>query len=171
MAGWCCLRSLGALGPSGSLTTSRSRKLPSPTSSTACAITPAWSCGSTAAMGPPPPDVEAECTSTSKQQLRFPNPHRLFGVGAEFDIGHWKQRRENERPLRNTSAPSYWTEDKIDRYVSLQARTNAGARMALTRRPAPGPAVPPIESLRTMLAPRITSGPIDDWWNFHAGGG
>jgi exo-1,4-beta-D-glucosaminidase len=32
-----------------------------------------------------------------------------------------------------------------------------------------GPAVPPIESLKEMLPPEHLW-PIDDWWNFHAGG-
>jgi exo-1,4-beta-D-glucosaminidase len=34
----------------------------------------------------------------------------------------------------------------------------------------PGPAVPPIESIQAML-PKEHRWPIDDWWNFHAGGG
>jgi exo-1,4-beta-D-glucosaminidase len=34
----------------------------------------------------------------------------------------------------------------------------------------PGPAVPPIESVKAML-PKEHWWPIDDWWNFHAGGG
>jgi len=33
-----------------------------------------------------------------------------------------------------------------------------------------GPAVPPIESMREML-PKDHLWPIDDWWNYHAGGG
>jgi exo-1,4-beta-D-glucosaminidase len=34
----------------------------------------------------------------------------------------------------------------------------------------PGPAVPPIETIHAML-PKEHWWPIDDWWNYHAGGG
>ena len=56
-------------------------------------------------------------------------------------------------------APSYWLLDS----------TRGGAHGFATEI-GPGPAPPPVESLRRML-PEDHLWPIDSWWNFHAGGG
>jgi len=55
--------------------------------------------------------------------------------------------------------PVYW-------YVD----TNAGGAYCFNTETSPGPAVPPIESLRRMLPPEHLW-PIDDYWSYHAGGG
>ncbi len=55
--------------------------------------------------------------------------------------------------------PIYW-------YVD----TNAGGAYCFNTETSPGPAVPPIESLRKML-PKEHLWPVDDVWSFHAGGG
>jgi exo-1,4-beta-D-glucosaminidase len=55
--------------------------------------------------------------------------------------------------------PVYW-------YVD----TNAGGAYGFTTETSPGPAIPPIESLRRMLPPEHLW-PIDEYWNFHCGGG
>jgi exo-1,4-beta-D-glucosaminidase len=67
-------------------------------------------------------------------------------------------------------APSYWLEDKPD----LQPRHDCnpggcGGAYGFNTETSAGPAVPPIESIRAML-PKDHLWPIDDWWNFHAGG-
>ena len=56
-------------------------------------------------------------------------------------------------------APSYWLLDK----------TRGGAH-GFNTETSPGPAIPPIESLRRML-PEDHLWPIDSWWDYHAGGG
>jgi exo-1,4-beta-D-glucosaminidase len=56
-------------------------------------------------------------------------------------------------------APSYWLQD-----------SEHGGAKGFNTETSPGPAVPPIESLRAML-PKEHLWPIDDWWNYHAGGG
>ena len=55
--------------------------------------------------------------------------------------------------------PVYW-------YVD----TKAGGAYCFNTETSPGPAVPPIESLRRML-PKDHLWPIDDVWRFHVGGG
>jgi exo-1,4-beta-D-glucosaminidase len=55
-------------------------------------------------------------------------------------------------------APSYWLTD-----------TNFGGAHGFNTETSPGPAIPPIESLRRMLPPDHLW-PIDDWWEYHAGG-
>jgi exo-1,4-beta-D-glucosaminidase len=55
--------------------------------------------------------------------------------------------------------PIYW-------YVD----TKAGGAYCFNTETSPGPAVPPIESLRKML-PKEHLWPIDEYWSFHAGGG
>jgi exo-1,4-beta-D-glucosaminidase len=55
--------------------------------------------------------------------------------------------------------PVYW-------YVD----TNAGGAYSFNTETSPGPAIPPIESLRRMLPPEHLW-PIDEFWSYHAGGG
>jgi exo-1,4-beta-D-glucosaminidase len=54
--------------------------------------------------------------------------------------------------------PVYWLID-----------TQAGGAHAFATEISPGPAVPPIESLRRMI-PEAHLWPIDEFWNYHAGG-
>jgi exo-1,4-beta-D-glucosaminidase len=55
--------------------------------------------------------------------------------------------------------PVYWYVDKL-----------AGGAYSFNTETSPGPAIPPIESLRRML-PKEHLWPIDSAWSFHAGGG
>jgi exo-1,4-beta-D-glucosaminidase len=55
--------------------------------------------------------------------------------------------------------PVYW-------YVD----TRAGGAYSFNTETSPGPAIPPIESLRRMLPPEHLW-PIDDFWSYHCGGG
>jgi len=55
--------------------------------------------------------------------------------------------------------PSYWLTD-----------TKHGGAYGFNTETGPGPAVPPVESLRRFIPPEH-AWPIDDWWNYHAGGG
>lgn len=55
--------------------------------------------------------------------------------------------------------PMYWYTD-----------TQAGGAYCFNTETSPGPAIPPIESLRRIL-PKEHLWPIDEFWNFHCGGG
>ena len=55
--------------------------------------------------------------------------------------------------------PSYWSTD-----------TRNGGAFGFNTETGPGAAVPPLESLKQML-PKEHLWPIDEYWNFHAGGG
>ena len=55
--------------------------------------------------------------------------------------------------------PMYWLTD-----------TKNGGAYGFNTETSPGPAVPPVDSLRRML-PKDHMWPIDEFWNYHAGGG
>ncbi|HWD92527.1 MAG TPA: glycoside hydrolase family 2 protein [Verrucomicrobiae bacterium] len=55
--------------------------------------------------------------------------------------------------------PMYWYTDK-----------QAGGAFSFNTETSPGPAIPPLDSLRRML-PKEHLWPIDEFWNFHCGGG
>ena len=115
---------------------------------------------------PPPPDVEEMYLAVEKQ-LRFPNPVVSSATAKPTSV-------TGDSGVKMTGpyeyvAPSYWSEDKIDGAHHCNPGGCGGA-YGFNTETSPGPAVPPIESLQTML-PKEHLWPIDDWWNFHAGGG
>ncbi|MEA2701236.1 MAG: exo,4-beta-D-glucosaminidase [Myxococcales bacterium] len=104
---------------------------------------------------PPPAHVEQRYLEVLREE-RWPNP---FQSSASQKPG----------PVTGPSGlkmlgpydwvpPSYWLED-IDRGGAFGFATEIN----------PGPAIPPVESLKKMLPPEH-HWPIDDAWNFHAGG-
>ncbi|HMK23640.1 MAG TPA: glycoside hydrolase family 2 protein, partial [Terriglobales bacterium] len=115
---------------------------------------------------PPPPDVEEMYLAVEKQ-LRFPNPV-VSSATAEPSSVSGDSGMKMTGPYEYV-APSYWTADKPD--AGHYCKTGGcGGAYGFNAETSPGPAVPPIESLRAML-PKDHLWPIDDWWNFHAGGG
>jgi exo-1,4-beta-D-glucosaminidase len=116
--------------------------------------------------GPPPPDVEQSYLDVEKR-LRFPDPTVSSASGAPTTI-------TGESGVKMSGpyeyiAPSYWTEDALGSANKCKLGQCGGAH-GFNTETSPGPAVPPIESIRAML-PKDHQWPIDDWWNFHAGGG
>jgi exo-1,4-beta-D-glucosaminidase len=104
---------------------------------------------------PPPADVEAMYLDVEKQ-AQWPNPivssasgkpAQVTGASGVKMLGPYEY-----------VAPSYWLKDE----------TRGGA-YGFNTETSMGPAVPPIESMRRML-PKDHLWPIDNWWNFHAGG-
>ena len=68
-------------------------------------------------------------------------------------------------------APSYWmTDSQSDQPPHECNAGGCGGAYGFNSETSMGPAVPPMESIRAML-PKEHQWPIDDWWNFHAGGG
>jgi len=105
---------------------------------------------------PPPVDVEKMYLNV-EQQCRWPNPIVSSATARPTSV-------TGESGVKMTGpyeyvAPAYWVED-----------TKRGGAYGFNTETSPGPAVPPVESLREML-PKEHLWPIDDWWNFHAGGG
>ncbi|MGA2262329.1 MAG: glycosyl hydrolase family 2 [Acidobacteriota bacterium] len=105
---------------------------------------------------PPPADVEKMYLAL-EQECRWPNPIVSSATAKPTAV-------TGESGVKMTGpyeyvAPSYWLRDN----------KNGGA-YGFNTETSPGPAVPPVESLREML-PEEHLWPIDDWWNFHAGGG
>jgi exo-1,4-beta-D-glucosaminidase len=115
---------------------------------------------------PPPPEVEQMYLDVEKQ-LRFPNPIVSSATARPTTV-------TGESGVKMTGpyeyvAPSFWSEDRIDSGHQCSAG-GCGGSYGFNTETSPGPAVPPVESLRAML-PKDHLWPIDDWWNFHAGGG
>ncbi len=105
---------------------------------------------------PPPADVEKMYLEVEKQ-CRWPNPILSSATAKPTSV-------TGESGVKMTGpyeyvAPSYWLED-----------AKRGGAYGFNTETSPGPAVPPIESLRAML-PSEHLWPIDDWWNYHAGSG
>ncbi len=116
--------------------------------------------------GPPPPDVEQTYLDVEKQ-LRFPDPTISSASGVVTSVSG-ESGVKMSGPYEYI-APSYWTEDALGSGNKCKLNQCGGAH-GFNTETSPGPAVPPIESLRAML-PKDHLWPIDDWWNFHAGGG
>src|ERR1700738_4214937 len=69
-------------------------------------------------------------------------------------------------------APAYWEEDTVQGQPGRKKCNpgGCGGAYGFNTETSMGPAVPPIESIRVMVG-RDHLWPIDDVWNFHAGGG
>jgi exo-1,4-beta-D-glucosaminidase len=67
-------------------------------------------------------------------------------------------------------APQYWMEDDGSNPAYKCNPGGCGGAHGFNTETSMGPAVPPIESLEKML-PKDHLWPIDEYWNFHAGGG
>jgi exo-1,4-beta-D-glucosaminidase len=104
---------------------------------------------------PPPAKIEQMYLDIIKE-VEWPNPYQSSATARKTPTG--------ETGLKMTGpyeyvAPSYWTLD-----------TTRGGAHGFNTETSPGPAPPPIETLRAMLPPEHLW-PIDAWWNYHAGGG
>ena len=113
----------------------------------------AWLNGSD---NPPPPDVEQMYVDILKK-YQWPNPFISSATAkpAQFSGASGVKM---EGPYEWVPA-SYWLLDK-----------EAGGAHGFATEISPGPAVPPLESLQRMI-PREHLWPIDEYWNYHAGGG
>jgi exo-1,4-beta-D-glucosaminidase len=113
----------------------------------------AWMNGSD---NPPPADVEQMYVDILKN-LDWPNPYVSSATAKRTAVTGASGVKMNG-PY-DWVPPSYWLLDA----------THGGA-VGFATEISPGAAVPPIESLRKML-PADHLWPIDDVWNYHAGGG
>lgn len=104
---------------------------------------------------PPPPDVEQVYLGIEKE-LEWPNPV-VSSASAQ------KTTLTGESGVKMTGPyeyvpPNYWIED-----------TEAGGAYGYNTETSPGPAILPRESLEKFI-PKDHLWPIDDFWNYHAGG-
>jgi exo-1,4-beta-D-glucosaminidase len=118
---------------------------------------------------PPPPDVEQMYLSIEKQLL-WPNPVVSSATGKPTSV-------TGDSGVKMTGpyeyvAPGYWEQDTLQGQPGRK-RCNpggCGGAYGFNTETSMGPAVPPTESIRAMVG-KDHLWPIDDVWNFHAGGG
>jgi exo-1,4-beta-D-glucosaminidase len=106
--------------------------------------------------GPPVEKVEATYIQILKT-LNWPNPYQSSATAKTTSLTG-KTGLKMTGPYEYV-APSYWLLDK-----------DAGGAHGFNTETSPGPAVPPVESLKRML-PYDHLWPIDSTWDYHAGGG
>jgi exo-1,4-beta-D-glucosaminidase len=118
---------------------------------------------------PPPPDVEQMYLDIEKQLL-WPNPVVSSATGKATTV-------TGDSGVKMTGpyeyvAPSYWQRDTLQGQPNRKSCNpgGCGGAYGFNTETSMGPAVPPIESLRAMVG-KDHLWPIDDVWNYHAGGG
>jgi exo-1,4-beta-D-glucosaminidase len=118
---------------------------------------------------PPPPDVEQMYLDIEKQLL-WPNPVVSSATGQKTSV-------TGDTGVKMTGpyeyvAPSYWEQDTLQGQPARKSCNagGCGGAYGFNTETSMGPAVPPIESIRTMVG-KDHLWPIDDTWNYHAGGG
>jgi exo-1,4-beta-D-glucosaminidase len=117
---------------------------------------------------PPPPDVE-QAYLTIEKDLLWPNPV-VSSATAKPTPTTGASGVKMTGPYEYI-APSYWLVDP-NRPASEQRcnQGGCGGAYGFNTETSMGPAVPPIESIERMIG-KDHLWPIDDVWNYHAGGG
>ncbi|PYX28414.1 MAG: glycosyl hydrolase family 2 [Acidobacteria bacterium] len=118
---------------------------------------------------PPPPDVEQMYLDIEKQLL-WPNPVVSSATGKPTSVTG-DSGAKMSGPYEYV-APGYWEQD-IPQGQPGRKLCNpggCGGGYGFNTETSMGPAVPPVESIRAMVG-KDHLWPIDDVWNFHAGGG
>jgi exo-1,4-beta-D-glucosaminidase len=105
--------------------------------------------------GPPPADIETMYLDLLKE-VEWPNP-TISSASATPTKITGKSGVKMTGPYEYVP-PMYWLSDKT-----------AGGAFNYNTETSPGPAIPPKESLVKFI-PKEHLWPIDDYWNFHAGG-
>jgi exo-1,4-beta-D-glucosaminidase len=118
---------------------------------------------------PPPPDVE-QMYLDIETKLLWPNPVVSSATGKATTV-------TGDSGVKMTGpyeyvAPSYWEQDTPQGQPNRKQCNpgGCGGAYGFNTETSMGPAVPPIESIRTMIG-KDHLWPIDDTWNYHAGGG
>jgi exo-1,4-beta-D-glucosaminidase len=117
----------------------------------------------------PPPDVEQMYLDVEKE-LRWPNPVVSSATGKGTSV-------TGDSGVKMTGpyeyvAPSYWEVDTPEGQPGRKQCNpgGCGGAYGFNTETSMGPAVPPVESIRAMVG-KDHVWPIDDVWNYHAGGG
>ncbi len=104
---------------------------------------------------PPPERVEKSYLDVFAAE-GWPNPHHSSAANKPTEVTG-RSGLKMEGPYEFVP-PNYWLEDE-----------KRGGAWGFATEISPGPAIPPVESLKKML-PAEHLWPIDDVWRFHAGG-
>lgn len=117
---------------------------------------------------PPPANVEEEYLKIEKDLL-WPNPISSSATSKRTSLTG-ESGGKMSGPYEYV-APSYWTTD-VGRPAAEQTcnKGGCGGAYGFNTETSMGPAVPNLESIQRMV-PKDHLWPIDDYWNFHAGGG
>ena len=117
----------------------------------------------------PPPDVEQMYLDVEKE-LFWPNPVVSSATGKTTSV-------TGDSGVKMTGpyeyvAPSYWQVDTPEGQPGRKQCNpgGCGGAYGFNTETSMGPAVPPIESIRAMVG-KDHMWPVDDFWNYHAGGG
>jgi exo-1,4-beta-D-glucosaminidase len=125
----------------------------------------AWLNGSD---NPPPADVEQTYLKVEKELL-WPNPIVSSATGKPTTVTG-DSGVKMSGPYEYV-APGYWMQDALGSNHPQDCNPGGcGGGYGFNTETTPGPAVPPVESIQAML-PKEHWWPIDEWWNYHAGGG
>ncbi|HEV3512321.1 MAG TPA: glycoside hydrolase family 2 protein [Candidatus Sulfotelmatobacter sp.] len=118
---------------------------------------------------PPPPDVEQMYLGVEKD-LFWPNPVVSSATGKQTSV-------TGDSGVKMTGpygyiAPEYWEEDTPQGQPGRKQCNpgGCGGAYGFNTETSMGEAVPPVESIRAMVG-KDHIWPIDDVWNYHAGGG
>lgn len=117
---------------------------------------------------PPPPDVQQMYLDIERQAL-WQNP--IVSSAADKPAGFSGVSGVKMSGPYDYVAPSYWSVDSPVHPSPMPcAEGECGGAYGFNTETSPGPAVPPVESLERFL-PKDHLWPIDDYWDYHAGGG
>ena len=118
---------------------------------------------------PPPPDVEQMYLDVEKDLL-WPNPILSSATGKPTSVTA-ESGVKMSGPYEYI-APSYWEVDTPQGQPGRRLCNlgGCGGAYGFDTETSMGPAVPPVESIREMVG-KDHLWPIDDVWNYHAGGG
>jgi len=118
---------------------------------------------------PPPPDVEQMYLDIEKELL-WPNPVVSSATGKKTSVTG-DSGVKMSGPYEYI-APSYWQVDTPEGQPGRKLCNpgGCGGAYGFNTETSMGPAVPPIESIRAMVG-KDHLWPVDDVWNYHAGGG
>jgi exo-1,4-beta-D-glucosaminidase len=118
---------------------------------------------------PPPPDVEQMYLDIEKQLL-WPNPVVSSATGKQTSVTG-DSGAKMSGPYEYV-APGYWQQDTPQGQPGRKLCNpgGCGGAYGFNTETSMGPAVPPVESIRAMVG-KDHLWPIDDVWNYHAGGG
>jgi exo-1,4-beta-D-glucosaminidase len=118
---------------------------------------------------PPPPDVEQMYLDIEKELL-WPNPVGSSATGKKTSVTG-DSGAKMSGPYEYV-APSYWQVDTPEGQPGRKLCNpgGCGGAYGFNTETSMGPAVPPVESIRAMVG-KDHMWPIDDVWNYHAGGG
>jgi len=118
---------------------------------------------------PPPPDVE-QMYLDSEKELMWPNPVGSSATGKKTTVTG-DSGAKMSGPYEYV-APGYWSQDTPQGQPGRKLCNpgGCGGAYGFNTETSMGPAVPPVESIRAMVG-KDHLWPIDETWNYHAGGG